>query len=101
MTVPFARRPRLSELLVVAPDDRLLEICAVRDQAAGWIALARGDEASWLVLIAPVREQIDEESYGATRRIMPRRRGVSLLCVETPDEATARALYAREATTGR
>ena len=101
MTAPFARRPRLGELLAVAPDDDLLEICAVRDQAAGWVALARSDHERWLVLIVPVREQIDDAPYGETRRIMPRRRGVSLLCVETPDEAAARALYTRGATTGQ
>lgn len=100
MTAPFARRPRLGELLAVAGDD-LLEICAVRDQAAGWIALARGDHARWLVIVAPVREEIDEVPHGATRRLTPRRRGVSLLCIETPDEAAAQALYARGATTGR
>ena len=101
MTAPFARRPRLGELLAVAAFDDLLEICAVRDQAAGWIALARGDGARWLVIVAPVREEIDDVSHGTTRRLTPRRRGVSLLCVETPDEAAAQALYARGATTDR
>ena len=101
MTAPFAHRPRLGELLAVAPDDDLLEICAVRDQAAGWVALARGDHERWLVLIVPVREQIDDVPYGEMRQIVPRRPGVSLFCVETPDETAARALYAREAPIGR
>jgi hypothetical protein len=101
MTAHFARRPRLGERLAVAAGDDLLEICAVRDQAAGWVAIARGDHARWVVLIAPVREQIEDTPYGETRRIVPQRPGVSLLCVETPDEAAAQSLYARGATTGR
>jgi hypothetical protein len=101
MTTHFARRPRLGERLAVAAGDDLLEICAVRDQAAGWVAIARGDHARWVVLIAPVREQIEDTPYGETRRIVPQRPGVSLFCVETPDEAAAQLLYARGATTGR
>ena len=101
MNAPFARRPRLGERLTVAVSDDLLEICAVRDQAAGWVAVARGDHARWVVLIAPVRAEIEDAPYGETRRIVPQRPGVSLFCVETPDEAAAQSLYARGAITGR